>query len=105
MVLNSSNSQCCLRKVSHTGVPSTVTSASSDIFSLSGYTSSTPDSQCDNSSTDGRSLSSVSSASSNSLNYDDTHPAAPATTYSANYRYRPKLESWLAETGLESDND
>jgi PHO85 cyclin-5 len=105
MVLNFGNSQCCLRKVRHTGAFSSIGSASSDSLSISGYQSSTPESQFDHSSTDGRCLSNVSSATSNSLTYDDSNSAAPPTACSDNYRYRPKLESWLAETGLESDQD
>jgi hypothetical protein len=105
MVLNFSSSQCYLSKGSYTRAVSSVGSASSDIPSTSGYTYSTPDSQFDNSSTDGRYPSTVSSASSNPLTYDDSHSLTAVTTCSDNYRCRPKLESWLAETGLEADND
>ena len=105
MVLNFGNSQCCPRKAPYTRVVSTVSSASSDNLSTCGYSSSTPESQFDNSSTDGRCVSAISSVSSNSLIYDDSNAVAPVAACSDNYRYRPKLESWLAETGLESDND
>ena len=105
MVLDFGYSQCSLRKAAYTGAVSSISSTSSDITSTSGCSSSTPESQYDNSSTDGQCLSNVSSASSNSLTYDDNNSVAPARACSANYRYRPKLESWLAETGLESEND
>ena len=105
MVLNFSSSQCYLSKGSYTRAVSSVSSTSSDIPSASGYTYSTPDSQFDNSSTDGRYPSTVSSASSNPLTYDDSHSLTAVTACSDNYRCRPKLESWLAETGLESDTD
>jgi len=105
MVLNFSSSQCCLSKGSYTRAVSSVSSASSDNPSTSGYTYPTPDSQFDNSSTDGRYPSTVSSASSNPLTYDDSHSLTAVTTCADNYRSRPKLESWLAETGLESDTD
>lgn len=105
MVLNFSSSQCYLSKGSYTRAVSSVSSTSSDIPSASGYTYSTPDSQFDNSSTDGRYPSNVSSASSNPLTYDDSHSLTAVTGCADNYRCRPKLESWLAETGLESDTD
>src|SRR4051812_39042100 len=105
MVLNFSSSQCYLSKVSYTTAVPSVSSTSSDIASTSGYPYSTPDSQFDNSSTDGRYPSNLSSASSNPLTYDDSHSLSAVTGCSENYRCRPKLESWLAETGLESDTD
>jgi hypothetical protein len=105
MVLNFNRSQCCLSKGSYTRAVSSVSSTSSDAPSVSGYTYSTPDSQFDNSSTDGRYPSTVSSASSNPLTYDDTHSLRAITGCVDNYQCRPKLESWLAETRLESDTD
>lgn len=105
MVINFGHSQCYLRKVPHLGNVSSTSSASSDNFSISGHASPTPESQYDGSSTDERCFSNVSSASSNSLPYDDSTSIAPVKACPDIYRSRPKLESWLAETRLESDQD
>ena len=105
MVLNFGNSQCCLRKEPYSGAVSSISSASSDSLSVSGYNSSTPDSQFDNSSTDGQCLSEVSSATSNLLTHDENNSVAPATACPTNYRFGPNFDNWLAETRLESDND
>ena len=107
MVIKLGHPQCLLKKVPHLGDVSSASSVSSDNFSNSGYASSTPESQYDNSSTDGRCFSNISSASSHSLPYDDNNTSSitPVKACPDIYRSRPKLESWLAETRLESDQD